>query len=38
MGGGLVVLVTTGGNSPLAEMKYSIFIKKAVQSLLSMQQ
>lgn len=32
LNGSLVVLVATGGNSPLAEMKYNAFIEKAVLS------
>ena len=28
LSGSLVVLVTTGGNSPLAEMEYNAFIEK----------
>lgn len=32
--GSLVVLVTTGGNSPFAEMKYNAFIGKSILSCL----
>lgn len=38
LNGSPVVLVTTGGNSPLAEMKYNAFIEKVVLSFLHVQQ
>lgn len=37
LNGSLVVLVATGGNSPLAERKYNAFIEKAVLSFLHVQ-
>lgn len=38
LNGILVVLVTTGGNSPLAEIKYNAFVEKDVLPFCRVQQ